>query len=162
MKRVLTIAMTAALAMSGGQSAMAAQATATLGVSMTVTSQCVTSAPTALNFGSVGSLTSNVDTQTSISVQCTSGTPYNVALAVGTANAATAAARKMASGTSTVTYALYSDPARATLWGDTSANWVSGSGNGFSQSLNVYGRVPVQSMPAPGTYTDTVTVQVNY
>ncbi len=161
MKRALTIAMTAALAMSG-QNAMAAQATATLGVSMTVTSQCVTSAPSALFFGSVGSLASNVDSQATISVQCTSGTPYSVALAVGTANSATVSARKMASGTATITYALYSDYARATLWGDASTNVVSGSGNGGAQSLTVYGRVPVQSLPAPGTYSDNVTVQVNY
>ncbi|WP_163468383.1 spore coat protein U domain-containing protein, partial [Klebsiella michiganensis] len=26
----------------------------------------------------------------------------------------------------------------------------------------VYGRVPVQTTPAPGTYTDTITVTVTY
>ncbi|MCE3520182.1 spore coat protein U domain-containing protein, partial [Escherichia coli] len=35
-------------------------------------------------------------------------------------------------------------------------------GSGAAQPYTVYGRVPVQTTPAPGTYTDTITVTVTY
>ena len=34
------------------------------------------------------------------------------------------------------------------------------TGNGTGQNYTVYGRVPPQTTPAPGTYTDTITVKV--
>jgi len=43
-----------------------------------------------------------------------------------------------------------------------STDTVAATGNGASQSYTVYGRVPAQTTPAPGTYTDTVTVTVTY
>jgi spore coat protein U-like protein len=62
-----------------------------------------------------------------------------------------------------VTYSLYSDSGRATVWGNTvGTNTVAGTGNGASQSYTVYGRAPAQTTPAAGTYTDTVTVTVTY
>jgi spore coat protein U-like protein len=39
---------------------------------------------------------------------------------------------------------------------------VSGTGNGAGQTITIFGRVPAQTTPAPGTYTDTVTVTVTY
>jgi spore coat protein U-like protein len=39
---------------------------------------------------------------------------------------------------------------------------VSATGNGADQTFTIYGRVPAQTTPAPGTYTDTVTVTVTY
>jgi spore coat protein U-like protein len=39
---------------------------------------------------------------------------------------------------------------------------VSGTGIGSSQNYTVYGRVQAQTTPAPGTYTDTITVTVTY
>ncbi|WP_409528142.1 spore coat protein U domain-containing protein [Rhizobium sp.] len=39
---------------------------------------------------------------------------------------------------------------------------VTGTGTGSPQTLTVYGRVPAQNTPAPGTYSDTVVVTVSY
>ena len=39
---------------------------------------------------------------------------------------------------------------------------VGATGSGVSQSFTVYGRVPAQSTPAAGSYTDTIKVTVTY
>jgi spore coat protein U-like protein len=58
---------------------------------------------------------------------------------------------------------LYSNAGRTTVWGNTvGTDTVAGTGTGATQSLTVYGRVPVQSTPGAGTYTDTVITTVTY
>jgi spore coat protein U-like protein len=94
---------------------------------------------------------------------CTNTTPYNIGLDAGTGTGATVAARKMTNGANTITYSLYSDSGRTTVWGNTvGTNTVSATGNGASQTYTVYGRVPSQTTPAAATYTDTITVTVTY
>lgn len=63
-----------------------------------------------------------------------------------------------------MTYGLYKDAARSQPWGDatTPGSTVAGAGNGLVQQLTVYGRVPPQTTPSPGTYTDTVVVTLTY
>lgn len=130
--------------------------------SATVATNCNISA-TNLNFGTVGLLTANVDATTTVAVQCTNATPYNVGLNAGTGTGATVANRKMTSGTKTVTYSLYSNSGRTTIWGNTvGTDTVTGTGSGSTQSLTVYGRVPAQTTPAPATYTDTIVATVTY
>jgi spore coat protein U-like protein len=130
--------------------------------SATVVTNCNISA-TNLNFGTVGLLTANVDTTTTVAVQCTNATPYNVGLNAGTGTGATVASRKMTSGTKTVTYSLYSNSGRTTVWGNTvGTDTVTGTGSGSNQSLTVYGRVLAQTTPAPATYTDTIVATVTY
>ena len=71
--------------------------------------------------------------------------------------------RKLTSGGNTVNYALYSDAAHTTIWGNTvSTDTVAGTGAGSAQNFTVYGRVPPQAAPAPGNYSDTITVTVMY
>ncbi len=141
----------------------AATTTSTFTVQMTVTTSCLINSASTLNFGSQGVLTANVDQTTALQVQCTNTTPYNIGLDAGTGSGATVAARKMTGGGATITYSLYSDSGRATVWGNTvGTNTVAATGNGAAQSYTVYGRVPPQTTPAPATYTDTITVTVTY
>jgi spore coat protein U-like protein len=130
-------------------------------VTATVAKQCnVTATP--LDFGTVGLLTAATPGTSTIGVQCTSGSAYNVGLNQGL-NGATINARKMALGATLIGYQLYSNSARTTVWGNTvGTNTVAGSGNGSVQNLTVYGSVPTQTTPAAGTYTDTITVTVTY
>jgi spore coat protein U-like protein len=141
----------------------AATTTSTFTVQMTVTSSCVINSASTLNFGNQGVLVANVDNSSTLQVQCTNTTPYNIGLDAGTGSGATVAVRKMTSGASTINYSLYSDSARTTVWGNTvGTNTVSATGSGASQSYTVYGRVPPQTTPAAATYTDTITVTVTY
>lgn len=116
-----------------------------------------------LNFGSFSSLSADRDASTNLRLDCTLKAPYQISLnGGGTGNVAN---RRMsqAGNPATVSYQLYSDTARSRVWGNTSANWVAGTGTGTSQVYTVYGRVPAQSMPSTtGTFEDTVTVTVSY
>jgi spore coat protein U-like protein len=137
--------------------------TTTFTVQMTITAACTIVSAATLNFGSQGVLTANVDQSSTIQVQCTNTTPYNIGLNAGTGAGATVAVRKMTSGGATINYSLYTDSGRSTVWGNTvGTDTVSATGNGSAQSTTVFGRVPPQTTPAPATYTDTITVTVTY
>jgi spore coat protein U-like protein len=144
--------------------ARATTTTTTFTVQMTIIASCTIVSASSLNFGgSQGVLTANVDQSSTIQVQCTNTTPYKIGLDAGTGAGATVAARKMTSGGATITYSLYTDSGRTTVWGNTvGTDTVSATGNGSAQSTTVFGRVPPQTTPAPGTYTDTITVTVTY
>lgn len=143
--------------------ALAASTTTTSTPEIALAPTCtIDSAPT-LNFGNLGILAANVDRSSTIQITCTDAAPYNIGLDSGIGSAATAATRQMTSGSAVVNYSLYSDSAHTTLWGSTvGTDAVAATGNGTGQSYTVYGRVPPQTTPAPGTYTDTVTVTVTY
>jgi spore coat protein U-like protein len=123
---------------------------------------CSVSAQT-LNFGSTGVLRANLDASTSISVTCTNQAPYTVALDGGLSGATDPTQRKMTHSGVSVTYGLYQDASHVSPWGDsTGVNTVAGTGSGLAQSFTVYGRVPPQTTPAPGSYSDTVVLTVSY
>jgi len=141
----------------------AATATSTFKVQLSLTSSCVINRASRLNFGNHGVLIANVDSTTHLRVQCTNGTPYNIGLDAGTGSGATAAVRRMTLGSSTINYSLYSDSGRTSVWGNTiGTNTIGDVGNGASRRYTVYGRVPPQTTPAAGAYTDTITVTVTY
>lgn len=143
--------------------ANAATTTTTFTAQITITASCAINSASTHDFGSQGILSANVDQTSTIQVQCTDTTPYNIGLDVGIGASATVAARKMTNGANTVTYSLYSDSGRTTVWGNTvGTDTVAATGNGASQNYTVYGRVPPQTTPAPAVYTDTVTVTVTY
>jgi len=124
---------------------------------------CTINSASTLDFGTAGVPAANVDQTSTVQVTCTNTTPYNIGLDAGTGTDATVAARKLTGGGATVTYTLYSDSARTTVWGNTAgADAVAATGNGSAQSYTIYGRMPSQASPAPGTYNDTVTVTVTY
>jgi spore coat protein U-like protein len=156
-------ALAACFLIGSGNSAYAATATTTMAVQMTINATCLVNSASTLNFGSQGVLAANVDQTSTIQVTCTNSTPYNIGLNVGTGAGATIATRKMTSGANTVNYTLYSNSGRTTLWGNTvGTDTVAATGNGAAQNYTVYGRVPTQTTPAPGSYTDTITVTVTY
>jgi spore coat protein U-like protein len=160
--RLLALCVAASFAI-GFSVAEAATTTGTFGVQVTVTASCVINSATVLNFGSQGIFAANVDQTSTVTVQCTNSTPYNVGLSAGAGSGATAAVRKLTSGGATLNYSLYSDVGRTTVWGETvGTDTVAATGNGASQSYTVYGRIPPQTTPAAGTYTDTITVTVTY
>jgi spore coat protein U-like protein len=161
--RRLKIAAAAVFVLLLADSTNAATTTSTIAVHVTVTSSCVIRSAATLNFGNHGVLVANVDGTSTLRVQCTNGTPYNIGLNAGNGSGATVFVRKMTHGASTINYSLYSDSGRTIVWGNTvGSNTVAGTGNGAPQSYTVYGRVPPQTTPAAATYTDTITVTVTY
>jgi spore coat protein U-like protein len=136
-------------------------ATTTFNVTAAVPTTCTVAANN-LNFGTVGLLAVNTGSTTTLSPVCTNGTPYNVGLNQGL-NGSSVTTRQMNAGSALVNYSLYSNSGRTTNWGNTvGTDTVAGTGTGSAQSLTVYGRIPPQTTPAPGTYNDTIVVTLTY
>jgi len=128
-----------------------------------VSNACAISA-TNLNFPDYAPGQSD-DGQSQIHLTCTDTTPWNVGLDGGRYPGGTISRRSMSGpGPSQLDYQLYSDPGRTVVWGNTvGSDTVSGTGNGFPQTLNVYGRIPAgQSRVRDGGYVDTVTATVTF
>ena len=71
----------------------------------------------------------------------------------------------MTSGSNLLSYNLYTDSARTSVWGDGtgSTNTIGGTGTGGSQAVTVYGRVSLGQTGVPaGSYADTVAVTITY
>lgn len=133
---------------------------ATFEATATVDDNCnVTAAD--IDFGSVGILSANVDAQGEVSVTCTNGTPYSIALDGGLA-AAPPTAREMSLAANTVTYGIYKDTVRTQPWGDGVGTLLASTGSGVAQPWPTYGRVPPQATPPPGAYSDSIIVTVSY
>lgn len=169
MKRILLPAMVAG-SMIAARGAEATTATTNMTVQMTIAASCTVSA-SALDFGTqtLIDISSNVDATSTLTVTCTNGTAYNVALNPGANDGGSGiSARKMKIGATsdTVNYQLYSDSGHSSVWGETtsgSPDVVTGTGSGDGQAITVYGRVPSgQTNPKIGAYSDTITVTVNY
>ena len=159
MKKHLAKLLLAGLAASVmGAAAHAVTATSQFNAQIQIQADCVVSSPNVLDFGAVGLLNSNVDTTMDFTVECTNGVGYTIALDNG-ANAS-GTTNRMTNGSEFVSYETYQDAARSTVWDASST--VASTGTGDPQTFTVYGRVPPQTTPAVGTYTDTVTVTVTY
>ncbi len=151
-------------ALFGTPAAQAATASSSFQVQLTLQATCAVTSVSTLDFGSATLLSTAIDQSTTLNVQCSQTTPFNVGLNAGTTSGGTTTVRKLtAGGAQTVDYALYRDAAHTQVWGDTiGTNTLASTGTGAGQSFAIYGRVPVQTTPAPGAYTDTVTVTVTY
>ena len=140
---------------------LAATATTTYNVTSTVQATCLVSGNN-LGFGTYSG--SVVSISTTLSVQCTNGTTYNVGLNPGTASGATVTTRAMTGpGSATLNYAMYQDAGHTTNWGQTvGTDTEAGTGNGNAQTLTVYGQVAASQYVSPGSYSDTITATVTY
>ena len=133
-------------------------------VTVTVITACEISA-TDHDFGTYDALSpSPLDSTSTISVTCTSGASYSVALNAGTTGGGTIPARLMTDGSNTLSYNLYTNAGYGTVWGDGTggSSDVTGTGNGSVQDLTVYGRMPAGQGEPAGDYSDTVTATITY
>jgi len=148
----------------GGSALATTTAPTSFQVNLQIVANCVINSTNALNFPNSGVLVgTNVTSTTTVNVQCTDTTPYTIGLDAG-ANG-TITTRKMLTtvtdGTAVVNYQLCQDALCNTNW-DNASSQKGGTGNGQSQQYTIYGLIPPQNTPAPGTYVDTVNVTVTY
>lgn len=149
-----------------GPSASAATATANLGVSATVTNNCtISTSPVA--FGSydpvVTHASTDLDGSGTVTVACTKGATSTVGLGLG--SNASGSTRRMTDGaTNYLSYELYQDAGRTTVWGNAGAGLYNpgAAPSKTARNFTVYGRVTSnQDVPA-GSYNDTVVATVNF
>ncbi len=164
MKLTAKLGLAAALILVTGE-AYATTTTGTFGVQLAIQAQCTIVSTQTLDFGTSGVINANIDPAgVTLNVQCTHTTPYNIGLDGG-ANGGDTTTRLMKGGPSneTIQYKLFTNAGRTTNWGNTvGTDTVAGTGNGDAQPFSIYGRVPPQTTPTPGAYSDTVTVTVTY
>lgn len=146
--------------------ALAATATNTMPVSVDVINSC-TVAATPMAFGAPTAIGgTNIDTTATITLNCTNGATYDVALDNGL-NAASGQ-RYMSNGAATpvkIPYNVYRDSGRTLAWGATTGTNTSAGTAGVSGlvTLTAYGRIPSSATSVgAGSYTDTVTVTVTF
>lgn len=114
-----------------------------------------------LVFPSAGRLTSAISSSNQLTLKCSTGLNYQIALNNG--QNASGATRRMKNGTQHINYELYRNSGHTLRWGNTAGtDTVSGTGTGSNQSVTVYAQVPSQTTPSAGTYSDQVTVTVSY
>ena len=153
------------LAAAAGGPAGAGTATGTFTVQAVINSACNVSATT-LNFGAYSPTSATALTGSStVSVYCTSGSPYTTELNVGSGGG-TFATRTLLNGTYTLNFNLYRDAAYSQIWGDGTASTytVAGTGSGLltANTITVYGQIPISQDKPVGTYSSTITVTVSY
>jgi len=166
MRNLLTALLTTGALLGAAGSASAGTATTTFTVTATVNTNCkVSAAPLTFNYTPGGG---DVTNNTTVTVNCTKGTPFNTALTAGTTGGSTIAQRLLKDGAGdTLQYNLYRDAAMTLVWGVTSGtDTVAGTGGGMGTAVpqTVYGKVvdsANQGLP-PATYSDTITVNVAY
>lgn len=143
--------------------------TSSLEVSATVTANCtITTAPVA--FGAYDPVVTNastaLDATGTVTTTCTNGASATILLGQG-ANADTgstdaAPVRRMISGSDYLSYQLYSDSGRSTVWGNDATSDVATTGTGSNVDVTVYGSVTAGQNVPSGSYADTVVATVSF
>lgn len=164
MRKIIVIG---AVAIAASATPSFAQDTGSLDVTAEVLSSCNITSTSTLAFGSVDQSSANIDNQGSVSLICTATTPWVLHSDSG-ANALSAQKRmKHASQADTLNYDIFTDNSRSVpfpiLAGTPGTGPASNTGNGLVQTVTVFGRIPSgQTLPRPGTYSDTLTITVSY
>lgn len=171
--RALNLALASILAVAGsafGVDSYAGTATANLDVSATITANCtISTAP--LAFGAYDPIVANaagaLDGTGTVTTTCTNGSAATVTLGQG-ANADTGSTdaiplrRMNDGGTNYLSYFLYSDSGRTTVFGNTDVTGKGETGTGGTVNTTVYGRVTGGQNKPAGNYTDTVVATVTF
>lgn len=115
-----------------------------------------------LSFGIYRGREAAISTGT-ITVTCTAGTGFEIALSHGDGNYMRRVIRGDRNGT--LTYNLYTSANLSRVWGDgitPGTHTVRGVGQGRPVVFHVYGRIDPGQKPIPGTYSTALTVTVTY
>jgi len=146
--------------------AHAGSTSTSLALSASVSNNCTIST-SAVGFGSYDPVVVNasaaLDGTGTVSIACTKGATTTIGLDLG--SNASGSTRRLTDGSSNyLTYELYQDSGRSTVWGNAGSGLFTpvAAPSKASRSFAAYGRVAgSQDVPA-GTFTDTVTATVNF
>jgi spore coat protein U-like protein len=127
---------------------------------MAMAAPCPTSVSSAnVAFGTYNS--SVVNNTGTVSFTCPPSQTYTIGLDAGTSSGGTVTSRSMTGpGSALLGYSLYTDSGRTSNWGNTSPTWKSGTTITGNDPITVYGQIPANEYPTPGSYTDTITATI--
>lgn len=113
-----------------------------------------------VNFGAYDPFSNSPhDITAVVSVSCTAVIPFQISLSRG---GRSYGQRGLAKGSSTLRYNLYTSVTHATVWGDETSGTGKKGGNVLKGNFTVYGRIPARQNVSVGTYSDVITVTVDY
>lgn len=150
--------------------AHAEEATADFEISLTVEAICSVTADASsdIDLGAATSDQTNLSGSSTFLVNCSNSVPYYIGLAPSNGDTAGSGVMSPAGASSDVVpYQLrQTSGAAGAVWGDTATttsagNGVGSTGTGLDQVHTVYVTVPSANY-APDSYSDTVTITVNY
>jgi spore coat protein U-like protein len=127
---------------------------------------CTLSVSSSVTFGAYNVFNgSPLDSTGQFSLRCNGGdrdATFSISLSRG--GTGTYTARRLTSGAEFLLYNLYRDAARTIVWGDGTGGTqvTTGQYNGVRLYFSVFGRIPALQDAAVGTYSDTVTVIINF
>jgi spore coat protein U-like protein len=168
MRKLLSVAIAAGAMTILASSVGAATLSSSFTVTATVQKTCAISSSSNMTFPTYTPAGGPQVVTGGVSVKCTNGTPFTVALSAGSTTGSTVAQRLLANGTNTLQYNLFVDTAWTKTFGDgTTGTLGAGTGTGVANAVTVpvYGQIldsAFNQAAAPGTYTDTINVTVTY
>jgi spore coat protein U-like protein len=158
------VAMVAALAGATARSADAATVTANLNVTASVIQVCLVTGGN-LAFGNYDPLAgAALDQNGSFQVACTKGA-VSVTIGLGPGANASGGLRRMTNSTDFLTYEIYKEAGRTTVWGDAGGALVPYAPlTSTAQTFQVFGRIPAgqTGVGVGATYADTVVITVTF
>ena len=122
----------------------------------------------AVAFGNYNTFsTSPLETTGSVTITCVVSLATNFTIKLGSGLGGSYAPRKLQFVGNALNYNLYTNSTRTTVWGDGSGSTQTVSDTYTlailsGKTYTVYGRLFAQQNAAPGLYTDTVVVTVDY
>lgn len=140
-------------------------ATAALLIAVSAAEAACTITTTAVSFGSYNVFAGSADDATGqITYRCTFPRPPVVTIHLDKGGSASFSPRQMRRGSETLSYNLYLDSTRSTIWGDGTGGTqtYSRANPPIFQNVNVsvFGRIPAGQDVSAGTYSATVTATI--
>lgn len=162
-KILKTLVLVGILTLAAGAGQAWAQTTAqgTLTVTATVGRHCAVESPT-LAFGDYNPFnTTAVEASVDFLVRCTRHATADPSVQLGGGLNYSSGRRMAGGGSEYLAYSLYSDAGRTSTWDTTNAVIIP-SPTLEGTTLTVYGRIPAGQDAAADTYSDSVTIIVNF
>jgi spore coat protein U-like protein len=165
MQFLKTTAITSFAICAFSMSAQAAQYSQNFNVTAQVDAACSSLVPQNVDFGTYDpTSTSDVNVVGHLSATCSIDTPYNLLLNKGANGVDTSNRAMIGPNNSLLAYKIYrgSDFAGA-LWGETiGTDTISQTGTGNAQTIDFGAVLPAGQNIQPGSYSDTLTVTIDY
>jgi spore coat protein U domain-containing protein, fimbrial subunit CupE1/2/3/6 len=136
-----------------------------LGASTAYAAPSCTISTTSVNFGSYNVFTgSATDSTGTVTIDCNGGA-HNIVVTLSKGASSSFNPRTMTKGSEALSYNLFSDAARTSIWGDGSggtSTYTNANPPNAPFNVTVYGRVPAGQDVSAGVYSDTVSAVINF
>jgi spore coat protein U-like protein len=136
-----------------------------LGASTAYAAPSCTISTTSVNFGSYNVFTgSATDSTGTITLDC-NGSAHDIIVTLSKGASSGFNPRTMLKGAEALSYNLYRDAARTSIWGDGSGGtltYTNANPPNAPFNVTVYGRVPAGQDVSAGVYSDTVSAVINF